>query len=103
MSAPVSEAVERPSIDGPIWTNAEVGAMGAAFTRVIEDLRARLASLEEEKVKDGEALKPFAEAADDLDDDHADGSNIWEAPAAMNIDARHLRAARARLSHEQDQ
>lgn len=45
-----------------------------------------------------EALKPFAEAAENLDDNHADGSPIWETSAAMGIDARHLRAARAALT-----
>jgi len=45
-----------------------------------------------------EALKPFSEAADDLDDDHRHGSDIWEAPAAMAITAGHLR--RARQLHE---
>lgn len=45
-----------------------------------------------------EALEPFAEAAENLDDNHADGSPIWETPAAMGIDARHLRRARTAFS-----
>lgn len=42
-----------------------------------------------------EALRPFAEAAVNLDEDHRDHIDIWDAPAAMSIDAGHLRAARA--------
>lgn len=51
------------------------------------------------KERDGlrEALKPFALAADDLDDQHGERSDIWEAPAAMSITAGNLRAARAAL------
>jgi len=40
------------------------------------------------------ALAPFAEAAENLDEDHRDNSPIWETPAAMGIDAIHLRHAR---------
>lgn len=38
-----------------------------------------------------EALKPFADAAEDLDE--AETGHIWERPAAMNIDASDLRRA----------
>ncbi|MBO0141465.1 hypothetical protein JZX87_09850 [Agrobacterium sp. Ap1] len=48
------------------------------------------------------ALEPFADAAENLDDDHKDSSPIWEAPAAMSIDAKHLRAARAALKEKAD-
>ncbi|WP_156359912.1 hypothetical protein [Sphingomonas sp. Leaf10] len=44
------------------------------------------------------ALRPFAEAADDLDDKHRDSSPIWEAPAALGIDAGHLRDAQKLLA-----
>jgi hypothetical protein len=40
------------------------------------------------------ALQPFAAAAENLDEDHRDNSPIWETPAAMGIDAVHLRRAR---------
>lgn len=42
-------------------------------------------------------LRPFAEAADDLDEADKDGSHIWESAAAMNITAGNLRAARDAL------
>lgn len=41
-----------------------------------------------------EALEPFAEAADDLDDNAQDQHDIWEHPASMNITIGNLRAAR---------
>ena len=41
------------------------------------------------------ALRPFSIAADDLDERHGDHADIWEAPAAMNITAGHLRQAAA--------
>ena len=56
---------------------------------------ARLISCAPELV---EALEVFAEAADDLDDDHRDHQDIWEAAAAMSITAGHLRTARAVLA-----
>lgn len=43
-------------------------------------------------------LKPFADAADSLNDETRDHDHIWEQPAAMSIDADHLRAARTFLS-----
>ena len=46
------------------------------------------------------ALEPFAEAAESLDDETRDHDHIWEQPAAMSIDAGHLRAARTFLSKE---
>ena len=41
------------------------------------------------------ALKPFADAAEDLDDTDADRYAIWEHGASMNITIGDLRAARA--------
>lgn len=41
-----------------------------------------------------DALRPFANAADDLDDETKDESEIWEMPAAMSITAGALRKAR---------
>jgi hypothetical protein len=40
-----------------------------------------------------EALKPFAEAAENLDDSHNDRFDIWESSAAMSITAGDLRHA----------
>lgn len=58
--------------------------------------RAEAAETERDALR--KALEPFAEAAENLDDNHRDNSPIWETPAAMGIDARHLRAARQALS-----
>jgi len=49
----------------------------------IKSLLIRIAVLES-------AIKPFADAADDLEDDHI-GGNIWESPAALDITAGDLR------------
>lgn len=48
-------------------------------------------------------LRPFAEAADDLDDEHRDGSDIWEASVGMSITAGDLRRARAALVPSTDE
>lgn len=61
--------------------------------RYINDLAADLRTLLAALSFQAEALRPFAEAVESLDDDHADGSPIWESPAAMGIDAGHLRTA----------
>jgi hypothetical protein len=45
-----------------------------------------------------EALEPFARAAESLDDDHKDRSEIWESGAAMEISAGDLRRAREVVS-----
>jgi hypothetical protein len=44
------------------------------------------------------ALRPFADAAEELDLWHRDKAHIWETSAAMAIDAGHLRAARAAIA-----
>lgn len=55
--------------------------------------QALIASQERERVL-REALAPFADAADDLDESHSDGHNVWESPAAMSIYAGCLRNAK---------
>lgn len=47
-----------------------------------------------------ELLKPFSESAENLADETLDHDHIWEQPAAMIINAGHLRAARTFLSKE---
>lgn len=61
-------------------------------------LLARIEQLEAEVRRLREALKPFADAAEDLDDAHRDDSDIWQAAVGMSIFAGDLRAARATLS-----
>jgi hypothetical protein len=41
------------------------------------------------------ALKPFAGAADDIDDTTPDRVDMWENPAAMNVTAGDFRRARS--------
>lgn len=55
----------------------------------IGELRERLASAEA-------VLRAFADAANDLDDNES--GEIWERPAAMNIECADLRAARAHFA-----
>lgn len=45
------------------------------------------------------ALEPFAEASKGLDPETDDHDNIWEMPAAMSIEAGHLRAAEKALNN----
>lgn len=56
------------------------------------------AFLEVERLR--EVLKPFAEAAGDLETTDRDNYDIWEAPCAMNITYGHLRAARAAIAEQ---
>lgn len=66
----------------------------AARTTEAQEINELRAIAESKLAKAHEVIRPFAEAADDLDDAHADHSSIWEAPAAMNIRGADLRAAR---------
>lgn len=74
----------------------EQGALAAAAAyddiapQIREVYAARIAELEG-------ALEPFAEAADNLDDE-ADGAELWEHPAAIVLTAGHLRKAAAALA-----
>jgi len=63
------------------------------FVLVINQAADALAAAQAENEKLRAALKPFAEAAADLDDNHADLSPIWESAAAMSIAAKDLRRA----------
>lgn len=56
-------------------------------------------ALDEEVERLREALKPFADAADDLLVAHRDNGEIWETSAAMSITAGDLRRARAALAY----
>ena len=69
----------------PNWSGPD--RMHADTARALRQQAARIAELEA-------ALRPFAEAADDLDEHADDKHHIWEAPAAMGITAGHLRAAK---------
>ena len=56
---------------------------------------------EVEKLK--EALKPFAEAADSIDDTEGDRIEMWEHPASMQVTAADFRRASDALqSHDKD-
>lgn len=91
---------------GDDWHRRLVGSDIRLLIGDLKRARHRLASTqpapafprEEEMI---EALRPFAEAADDLDEKHHDSTDIWEAPAAMSIKAGHLRRAAALLQGKQ--
>ena len=57
--------------------------------------RAETAEAQRDKLK--EALKPFAEAAESIDDTVPDRAEMWEAPAAMETTAGDFRRARQAL------
>lgn len=87
-TANLAGEIEALRADNLAWQETGKGAV----IQMAEERAARLAA-ERERDAAVALLKPFAEAADDLDDKHGDGSPIWEAPAAMSIDAGHLREA----------
>ncbi|GJE37812.1 hypothetical protein [Methylobacterium persicinum] len=60
-----------------------------------EDAEASASALRERVAVLEAILKPFSEAAENLDDD--EHGHLWESPAAMALDAEHLRAARTAL------
>lgn len=66
-------------------------------------VEAEIASLKQRLESAEEALRPFAVAADDLDDDHKDGADIWEASASLDITAGDLRRARTFLQEQEKQ
>ena len=70
-----------------IAERVEMGVMDDAECEAeIAALKARIAAAEA-------ALRPFAWAAEDLDDNES--GELWERPAAMSIECAHLRAAAA--------
>lgn len=66
----------------------------AGHHQYVTDLMTQLCD-EIEKLRG--ALKPFAEAAEDLDDNHPPQADIWESSAALDITATDLRKARVML------
>lgn len=86
---------------GSVWT-APTAYAYAMVCKAREKHLDTIEALTRERDALRELLRPFALAADDLDDKHRDdkhrdGSEIWEASAAMSILAGDLRAARAAL------
>lgn len=71
-----------PQVRAEAWDAGEHEGCGIDSERAFHSISAR------------KIIRPFAEAADDLDDHHPDSSPIWESSAAMSINARDLRAAR---------
>ena len=62
----------------------------------------RIDALESENMALRAALKPFADAAEDLDEDDKDNRSIWEHWVAGYIEIGHLRAAAAAYLGEKD-
>lgn len=69
---------------GAVWSRAR----SAADT--IEAQAAEISRLRD-------ALKPFAKAAEDIDDNNHDRWEMWEHPASMNIHVADMRRARTAL------
>ena len=72
---------------------------GARLAKEAADEILRLRA-ENEKLR--AALKPFADAAEDLDEDDKDNRSIWEHWVAGYIEIGHLRAAAAALKETND-
>lgn len=80
---------------------AEIAALTDALERAGQyqtQFRNRATEAERKLAEARGLLEPFSEAAENLDDDTRDHDHIWELPAAMTIDAGHLRVARTFLS-----
>jgi len=88
-----AQAKELAALRGERDQMAEVLASPLA-DKVLE-YAARAETAERERDEARAALKPFGDAADSLSEDHLDRMDLWESPAAMDITAGHLRAARA--------
>jgi hypothetical protein len=82
----------------PPLTEADIGnVLLTLLTYIGSDARLLervICQLRRERDEAREALKPFADAADSLGEDHDDGADIWESPAAMCVTAGDLRRAR---------
>ena len=68
-----------------------------SFPGDVAKIIARLEAVEAQRDKLKEALKPFAEAAESIDDTVPDRAEMWEAPAAMETTAGDFRRARQSL------
>lgn len=94
----------RPANDRP--DDFEVGqcvdagecGCGARFALTGEPVPGMGTTLQEKLKMAEDALKPFAEAGDELGGSHLDKSDIWESHVAMNITAGDLRRARTTIS-----
>lgn len=75
-------------------------AYQAEVERLKEDCDSYKASMKqyfEDTVRLKEALKPFAEAADSIDDTDGDHIEMWEHPASMQVTAADFRRARSEV------
>jgi len=79
------------------WKSEAEDLFDMRYQRDAAEARAQAAEAEDARLR--AVLRPFADAADDLDDE-ADSYPIWETAAAMGIDARDLRRARAALASQ---
>jgi hypothetical protein len=78
---------------------AATAEAAATHAKNAAERAARIEALEQHVSELEEALRPFAEACDEcVDDRDSDQCSIWEHGAAMQIEFRHLRFARAALA-----
>lgn len=73
----------------------EKNLLGDSGIRLTEADCMREAAAEISRLR--EALKPFAKAAEDIDDNNHDRWEMWEHPASMNIHVADMRRARTAL------
>lgn len=67
---------------------------GSGLRLFIADLKDRAAQAERQRDEAREALRPFAEAADNMDGDEPDGLFIYDSPESTMISYGDLRAAK---------
>jgi hypothetical protein len=102
-----SELKEARALNVWISTCAAAARADAEFHRdnavtMWDAERARATAAEAKVALLTEALRPFAEAADSIDDNEGDRIEMWEHPASMQVTAADFRAARSALQSEKD-
>ena len=74
--------------------SAQLEQYSTAYEERIAAAESRATRAEQQRDEALERLKPFAYAAESLDESHLDRMDLWESPSGLEITADHLRAAR---------
>lgn len=108
----LTEAVARAEANETIWSDIadersvriEKQAAEIAEHDTITERQNALIRKQAERIERLEkALRPFAEAAANMDGDEHDGMSIWESPEALSLTFGNLRRARQALSPTEDE
>ena len=86
----IADIREKSGLGGYPMLSELADAIGSKLA----DAESRATSAEQERDEALERLKPFAYAAESLDESHLDRMDLWESPSGLEITAGHLRAAR---------